>query len=82
MLITIFNRTTNEKQKLSLEEFKDKFRTELDYAFQCYIRHENEKKSFLPKFMRKNVSEADFFLSLVWNFNNYSNSNWYIRSIR
>ncbi|MCM1323403.1 MAG: hypothetical protein NC218_04515 [Acetobacter sp.] len=41
--IIVDNKRTREHLVLSLEEFKKKFKTELDYAFQCYIQHESKK---------------------------------------
>ena len=82
MQITVINKRTNERLVLSLEEFKEKFKADLERAYQGFIRHETEKNAFLPEFMQKHLSEADFLLSLQWNFNNYSRSEWYILAIR
>ncbi len=81
MKIIVNNKRTSEQLVLSIEEFKEKFKTEFMRAYQRYIRHETEKTALLPKFMQKNLTEADFLLSLAWNFNNYANSEWYIRAI-
>ena len=82
MQITVINKRTNERLVLSLEEFKEKFKADLGRAYQGFIRHETEKNAFLPEFMQKHLSEADFLLSLQWNFNNYARSDWYIAAIR
>lgn len=82
MKIMVINKRTNERLVLSLEEFKEKFKADLDRAYQGFIRHETEKNAFLPEFMQKHLTEADFLLSLQWNFNNYSRSEWYISAIR
>ena len=82
MRITIKNKRTRELRVLSYEEFKAQFKAEFERAYQGFIRHETEKNAFLPEFMQKHLSEADFLLSLQWNFNNYSRSEWYILAIR
>lgn len=81
MRITVKNGSTGEQLVFSLVEFKKRFKTELAQAFQNYIEHETKKTALLPEFMQKNPTEADFMLSFAWNFNNYANSEWYIRAI-
>lgn len=82
MQITVINKRTNERLVLSFDEFKVQFKTEFERAYQGFIRHETEKNAFLPEFMQKHLTEADFLLSLQWNFNNYSHAEWYIAAIR
>lgn len=82
MQITVINKRTNERLVLSFDEFKAQFKTEFERAYQGFIRHETEKNAFLPEFMQKHLTEADFLLSLQWNFNNYSHAEWYIAAIR
>lgn len=82
MRITLENRCTREQRVLSFDEFKAQFKTEFDRSYQGFIRHETEKNAFLPEFMQKHLTEADFLLSLQWNFNNYSHAEWYIAAIR
>lgn len=82
MEITVIQKSTNSRLVLSFDEFKKRFKIEFMCAYQEYICHETEKIALLPEFMRKNLTEADFLLNLVWNFNNYSSSDWYICSIR
>ena len=82
MRITLENKRTREQRVLSFDEFKVQFKTEFERAYQGFIRHETEKNVFLPEFMQKHLTEADFLLSLQWNFNNYSHAEWYIAAIR
>ena len=82
MQIIVQNKDTSERLVLSFEEFKEKFKIEFERAYQGYIRHETEKNVMMPEFMQKHFTEADFLLSFQWNFNNYSHSEWYIRTIR
>ncbi len=81
MRIIVNNKRTSEQLVLSLDEFKEKFKTEFMRSYQGYIRHETSKTEMFPAFMQKNYTEADFMLSFAWNFNNYANSEWYIRAI-
>lgn len=82
MLLTIKNKRTREQMVLSYKRFKMLFENEFRCAVSGYIRHETEKNAFLPEFMQKHLSEADFLLNLQWNFNHYSRSEWYISAIR
>ena len=82
MQITIQNKGTSERLVLSFEEFKEKFKIEFERAYQNFIRYETEKNAMMPEFMQKHLTEADFLLSLQWNFNNYAHSEWYISTIR
>lgn len=82
MRIIVKNRSTGEQLELSFAAFKEKFKTEFARAYQGFIRYETKKNAFLPEFMQKRLTEADFMLSLVWNFNNYACSEWYIIEIR
>ena len=82
MRITLENKRTREQRVLSFDEFKVQFKTEFERAYQGFIRHETEKNAFLSEFMQKHLSEADFLLSLQWNFNNYSHAEWYIAAVK
>lgn len=82
MRITVKNMSTGEQLVLPLAEFKERFKTEFALARQNYIRHETAKTEYLPEFMQKRLTEADFMLSFAWNFNNYSGSDWCIIGIR
>ena len=82
MRITLENRRTREQRVLSYEEFRKEFKLDFNHAYQGFIRNETEKNAFLPEFMQKHLTEADFLLSLQWNFNNYSHAEWYIAAIR
>lgn len=82
MRVTVRNMSTSEQLVLPLAEFKERFKTEFALAYQNYIRHETAKTEYLPEFMQKRLTEADFMLSFAWNFNNYSGSDWCIIRIR
>lgn len=81
--ITIKNRCNNkEKQELTLDEFKIKFKNELESAIQIYS-HDRERKDMLkPPFMNLNKDyESDFYRDLRWNFNNNAQTVYYIDKI-
>lgn len=82
MRVILVNKATNQKLALSLKEFEARFKLEIEQAKQAYFKQEIKQNEALPQFMKKEPSEKDFMLSLVWNFNNYASSDWYIRSIR
>lgn len=75
-------RNYKECLELTLDEFKAKFKNELQTAINSYKAHE-ESKNFLPPFVKPTPNyERDFYFSLRWNFNTNSNSNWYIDKIQ
>lgn len=82
--IIIKNRRNNvDKQELTLDEFKVKFKNELDSAIQIYSHDQQQKDMLKPPFMHSNNDyELDFYRELRWNFNNNSNSEWYIDRIK
>lgn len=82
MKITMANKETKEKLVLTFDEFRKKFKTEFEHAYNKFINQENMKNIYVPPFMKKQLSENDFLLNLSWNFNNYSDSKWYILYIR
>lgn len=74
----IVNRHTNEKIDISLVEFKKQFIKQIQVAIDSYIKIQ-DKKFYYPT--KKNFYENDFFFDLQWNFNNLSNSAWYIEKM-
>lgn len=81
MRITIKHKSTGEQLVLSLDEFKIRFKMEFARAYQGYWQHETERTAYLPDFMQKSITETDFMLNFVWNFNNFALSEWYISRI-
>ena len=77
--LIIKNRRNNEEQlELTLEEFKAKFQMELKQAINTYKAHQ-ESKNFLPPFLKPTPNyEQDFYSDLRWNFNNYTQTQYYI----
>ena len=81
--IVIWNKKyRDKKEELTLNEFKQKFKAELNVAIQNYIETENKRIEYLPKCMKKEKDENDFYNDLRWNFNQHSQSEWFIERIR
>ena len=77
-LIIKNRRNHKERLELSLEEFKAKFQNELKQAIDSY-KADEERKNYLPPFVKPTPDyEQDFFMSLVFNFNNYAQTQYYI----
>ncbi len=70
----IKNKLTKETLVLSEEEFKIRFIKEIETALDSYKRTELAKPYYK---INKNI-ESDFYFSLQYNFNSFSNSVWYI----
>ena len=71
-------RNHNEQMELTLEEFKVKFSKELRQAIADY-KADEEHKNYLPSFVKPTPDyEQDFYMSLIFNFNNYAQTQYYI----
>jgi len=81
--IIIKDRQTNKnRQELTLDEFKEKFKKELNSAIQVYIHDHKQKDMLTPPFTNLNKDyETDFYRDLRWNFNNNAQTNYYIDKI-
>ena len=84
MKIIIRNRRNYEdKQELTISEFKIKFSNELSSALQIYTNNQKQKDMIKPLFMNINTDyKSEFYSDLRWNFNTNSNSKWYIDRIK
>ena len=84
MKIIIRNRRNYEdKQELTISEFKIKFSKELSSALQLYTKKQKQKDMIKPLFMNINTDyKSEFYSDLRWNFNTNSNSKWYIYRIK
>lgn len=75
-------RNNKDKQELTLEEFKTKFKTELNSAIEVYSHDQQRKGMLNPPFMHSDIDyESDFYRDLRWNFNNNAQSVYYIDKI-
>ncbi len=72
----IKNKSTKEILKLTEIEFKRKFAKEIQEAFESYKRTVQAK----PYFMKRNI-ESEFYNDIIWNFNHFGISYWYIEKI-
>ncbi len=68
------NKRTREYIQLSYTEFQVRFAQEIKIALESYVQTKNAK----PYFKINKNTESDFYFDLQWNFNHFSNSNWYI----
>lgn len=64
-----------ERFELTLDEFKARYSAEINTALQSYLK---SNKSLLPEFCKKQPTESDFYFSLRFNFNSFSNSPYFI----
>lgn len=78
MVVIVENKRTKETLELSYNEFIERFAKEIKDAFFSYKITALKKPSFKPKL----DIEGDFYFDLQWNFNNHSNSNWYVKRMR
>ena len=75
--LIVKNKLTKETLVLSETEFKTRFNKELQVALDSYRKTELSR----PYFRFKKDIESDFYFGLRFNFNNFSNSVWYIDKI-
>lgn len=82
--IIIKNRQNNkDRQEMSLEEFKIKFKKELESAIQIYIQDNKQKDMLKPPFLHSDENyEANFYQDLRWNFNNNTQTIYYIDKVQ
>ena len=73
------NQRTREELELTHEEFLSKFYKELQEAFTSYRKLALAKSYY--KHLDEDTLESDFYHDLKWNFNNLSNSVWYIKKL-
>ena len=73
------NQRTREELELTHAEFLSKFYKELQEAFASYRKSALAKSYY--KHLDKDTLESDFYHDLQWNFNNLSNSVWYIKKL-
>ena len=73
------NQRTREELELTHAEFLSKFYKELQEAFASYRKSALAKSYY--KHLDEDTLESDFYHDLQWNFNNLSNSVWYIKKM-
>ena len=82
-MIKLAERRNNKViEELTLSEFKIKYSNQLISTINSYKRHMESKDVLKPFFMHSNKNyTSDFYSNLQWNFNSYSNFNFYIAQI-
>lgn len=73
------NKLTKETLNVTYPEFRKKFAKEIKVAFESYCKTQLNKYSC--NFKDDNSMEYNFYFQLLWNFNHFGNSNWYIEKI-
>lgn len=76
----IENRHTRKKRTMSLDEFKKEFANDIQTALDSYCKTQNNKPYVAATFCRVDL-ESEFEFNFQWNFNNFGNSAWYIKSL-
>ena len=71
------SKRTRERINISYTEFKTRFAKEIQAALESYLKTEYNKRYFK---INKNP-ESDFYFDLLWNFNHFGNSNWFIERL-
>ena len=79
-MLLVTNKRTDETLEITLEEFKGQFSKEIDAARDAFEKMQLNKKPYLALIGKPDKArvESDFYFDLQWNFNNLSNSAWYI----
>ena len=72
----IKNKRTREILDITYDEFRKKFANEIETAYESY--RQTKLNKFPHNFEDNHAMEFNFYFTLRWNFNNYTNSNWYI----
>ena len=73
------NKRTRQTLEIEYNEFKKKFAKEIQVAFENYQKTEADKRLYILDYC--DYIEVDFYFDFRWNFNNFSNSNWYIEKV-
>ena len=82
-MIKLADRRNNKIiDELTLSEFKKKYNNQLISTINSYKNHMESKNALKPFFMNSSKDyTSDFYFNLQWNFNSYSNFNFYIAQI-
>lgn len=75
----IKNTKTKELLNIEYNEFLKSFAPEIQVAFESFKQTEISK--FLQQNKNINTIESDFYFQFQWNFNHFTNSNWYIEKL-
>ena len=73
------NKRTRQTLEMNYFEFNKRFAKEIQIAFENYQKTEVGKRLYILDYY--NYIEVDFYFDFRWNFNNFSNSIWYIEKM-
>ena len=73
------NKLTKETIEISYTEFKIRFAKEIQIALESYRKTQLNKYSW--NFKDDNSLEFNFYFELLWNFNHFGMSNWFIEKL-
>lgn len=76
----IANRRTRQERQITLFDFKKEFANDMQTALDSYCKMQNNKPYVAATFCRVDL-ESEFEFDFQWNFNNFGNSAWYIKSL-
>ena len=76
----IANRRTRQERQITLLDFKKEFARDIKTAFDSYCKTQNNKPYF-ALIKCQAIYESEFEFNFQWNFNNFGNSAWYIKSL-
>lgn len=74
------NRRTREEKNISMSDFKKEYAKDIQIALDSYCKTQNNKPYFSVTKSRADY-ESEFNFDFQWNFNNFGNSAWYIKSL-
>lgn len=75
----IKNKKTKETLNIKYNEFFKIFASEIQIAYENFEKTEFSKNFLYYK--NKYLIKSNFYFQLQWNFNHFSNSNWYIEKL-
>ena len=73
------NKRTRQTLEIDYSEFNKRFAKEIQIAFENYQKTEVSKRLYIPDYY--DYIEVDFYFDFRWNFNNFSNSVWYVEKV-
>lgn len=73
------NKLTRDTLEITYPEFRKRFTKEIQDAFESYRKTQLNKYSW--NFKDDNSLEFNFYFALLWNFNHFGMSNWYIEKL-
>lgn len=73
------NKLTKETLAIPYSEFRKKFTKEIQDSFESY--RQTQLNKYFGNFKDDNSLEFNFYFDLLWNFNHFGNSNWYIKRL-